>query len=89
MEERLRKIEKELDAIKERNSRVEANKAWETSTTRASSILFITYLVMLLFMRSLGVERYWANALVPALGFFLSIQSLPFIKRWWIKRYHP
>lgn len=40
-------IDEELGLIKESNLRVKANKAWETSKTRAFMVAFITYFVMI------------------------------------------
>jgi hypothetical protein len=34
----------------------------------------------------IGADRFWLGALVPPVGFFLSAQSLPAIKRWWIAK---
>ena len=38
-------IEKEINDIKERNKKVELNKAWETSWTRKLCIMFLTYII--------------------------------------------
>lgn len=84
----LDELRKEILALKERNERVEADKAWETSWFRASTVALLTYLVMVLFLFSIHVEHYWIQALVPSLGFVLSTLSLPFVKRWWIRRLH-
>lgn len=80
-------LEQEIQQIKERNRRVEADKAWETSWTRIISILIITYVVASIVMYVIGVEHVLYNALIPTLGFFLSVQSLPVIKRWWVNAY--
>jgi len=82
--ERVAIIEKELDRINERNVRVELDKAWETSRFRVLSITFITYLIAMLLFYVLGVSDYYLSALIPTVGYFLSTQSLPFIKKWWI-----
>ncbi len=86
MEERLQIIEKEIASVKERNLRVEADKKWETSTFRVLSITVVTYIIVLLVLYFIGAENIFLSALVPAIGFFLSTQSLPAVKRWWIKR---
>ena len=80
-------MQKELELIKQRNQRVEADKAWETSLVRIGSVAVITYAVALLVMRALGVERFWLQAFIPSFGYILSTQSLPLIKRWWIKKF--
>lgn len=41
-------FEKEINEIKERNKRVETNKAWETSWTRRICIMLLTYIVVIL-----------------------------------------
>ncbi len=80
-------LQQEVARIKERNSRVEADKAWETSLTRIASLMIITYVIATLVLVLIENEHPFRNALVPTVGFFLSIQSLPFLKKMWIKRY--
>lgn len=87
MEDKIQKIEREIETIKERNLRVEADKAWETSSFRIFSITIITYIIASLILYFIGAENFLLNALAPTAGFFLSIQSLPAIKKWWIKKY--
>lgn len=81
------KINKEIQALQERNKHVEADKAWETSKFRKFSICIITYSIASLVMWTIGVQKVLLNALIPTLGYFLSTQSLPAIKKWWIKKY--
>ncbi len=87
MEERIIKIEHELKLIQERNLRVEANKAWETSLFRIFSIAGITYIVASLVMYLIGTTAFYLNALIPVVGYLLSTQSLPIIKKWWLEKY--
>ena len=87
MEERIKKLEKDIVEIKERNVRVEADKAWETSSFRIFSITIITYIVAVLVLYFIGAKNFLLNALVPTVGFFLSIQSLPTVKKWWIRKF--
>ena len=75
----------EIESIKERNKRVELDKAWETSIFRRTTIAIMTYLLVVLFLWNINVENYWLDAVVPTLGFVLSTLSLPFLKNWWIK----
>jgi len=84
MEDRLNKIEEELRTIRERNSRVESDKAWETSISRMFVLALITYLVATVLLYLISVENFLLGALIPTAGFILSVQSLPAIKRWWI-----
>ncbi len=84
-EAQLEAMQRELDLIKQRNAKVEADKAWETSYFRIASICAITYLVAATLLFVLGHEAFWLDALVPPVGFFLSTQSLVILKRWWIR----
>lgn len=81
----LEQIKQQLESIRQRNLRVEADKAWEVSAARITSICVITYVFAALLLFSIGSERFWLNALVPVLGFYLSSQSLPAIKKHWIE----
>lgn len=74
-----------IDDILKRNSRVEQDKAWETSVTRRVVIATITYVVASVFLWRIGVSEPMINALVPTGGFLLSTLSLPFVKNIWIK----
>ena len=78
-------LEKEINAIKERNKRVETEKAWETSWIRKILISLFTYLVISLFFLFAGVANPFVNAIVPALAFILSTLSLPYFKKFWLK----
>lgn len=79
----------DIDEIKVRNARVEADKAWETSKTRRLFIAVITYIIACYYMRVLGVGDYYLHALVPTGGYLLSTLSLSHIKKIWIKRFKP
>ena len=83
---RIEKLENQVDLILQRNLKVEAEKAWETSLFRRLVILLLTYLLTSLVFWLLGVYRYFLNAIIPSLGYLLSIQTLPIIKKWWIER---
>ena len=80
-------LESQIAAIVERNKRVEADKAWEMSWMRRITIAVLTFAVAVLFLRLIGNEGFWLNAAVPALGYLLSTLSLPWVKRWWIRRH--
>lgn len=78
MEERIRQIE-------ERNKRVELDKAWETSLARIATISIITYIVAVIVLCIIKASNPFLGAFVPVLGFILSTQSLPFIKKLWMR----
>lgn len=87
MEENIKNLEKSIDIINQRNKKVEAEKAWEISKLRIFSLCSITYIIASFVMYFIGVENFLLNALIPTLGFFLSTQSLPLIKKWWIDKF--
>lgn len=88
MTNEIESLQKEIKALKERNVRVEAEKSWETSEFRIFTLTIITYIVAALVFYFIGAKNFLLNALVPTVGYFLSMQSLPAIKKWWIKKYH-
>lgn len=71
----LKNLEKEIDAIKARNRKVEADKAWETSGTRRIFIAVSTYLLITIFMIALGVEKPLTAAIIPAVAYLISTLS--------------
>jgi len=80
----IKNLEEEIKKIKERNRRVEADKAWETSITRKLIIVVATYFVISLFLFAAKIERPFINALIPTFAFILSTLSLPFFKKLWL-----
>ena len=79
----------EIAALKHRNHRVEADKAWETSRCRKLALVGITYIFAVILMASIGIDRPFVHALVPTMGYYLSTLSLSVIKRYWLRFYKP
>lgn len=77
---------KEIESIKARNVRVEANKAWEVSWARRIMIAVLTYIVILLFFLVAALPNPFVNSLVPTLGFLISTLTIDLAKQEWIKR---
>ena len=75
---------KSIEDILQRNARVEANKAWETSLTRRAIIAAITYVTAVTFLKLIGNNAPPLNGLVPVGGYLLSTLAMPSLKRWWI-----
>lgn len=78
-------LHQEIEKLKNRNKKVEVNKAWETSLTRKLILMLTTYLVVGLTLTTIKNDAPWINAIIPTLGFFLSTLSLPFLKDLWQK----
>ena len=67
-------VEKEIELIKERNKKVELDKAWETSWTRKICIAVLTYFIVVLYSYIIKqFDNIWLSSFVPVLGFILSI----------------
>jgi hypothetical protein len=82
----MKEIEKEIEKIKERNKRVEKDKAWETSTLRKVSIAVLTYIVVITYSYLIkNVSNIFLSSLVPVIGFLLSTLSLKAIRNIWEK----
>jgi len=79
---------KEIESIKQRNKRVEIDKAWETSKTRKIIIAIMTYLIVVMFLITIKAPYPFLNALIPAIGFILSTLTLPIIKKQWVNKYY-
>lgn len=78
-------INQEIAAIHDRNRKVEADKAWETSWARRLVIAAMTYIVALVWLFVIKNSSPWFNAFIPAVGYILSTLSLPAIKNFWLK----
>ena len=76
----------EIREIRERNLRVEADKAWETSWTRKIIIFALTYLAISIYFLAVGLPEPFLNSVVPALAFVISTMALPYFKEIWKKR---
>lgn len=82
----MKDLEKRIEAIEERNKRVEGDKAWETSTLRKILIVILTYIFAVLYLKIADTTNPFFGAVVPCVGFFLSTQTLNIIKKKWLKR---
>ncbi|MEI8269849.1 MAG: hypothetical protein WCG45_00610 [bacterium] len=82
----IEQIQKDIAEIKSRNSRVETEKAWETSLFRKVLIAILTYIVIVIFFFFAKLPKPFLGAIVPAIGFILSTLSVSYFKNIWIKR---
>lgn len=77
-----------LELLQQRNAKVEADKAWETSWARRFSIALLTYIVLVLYLPLLGLEKSYLHATVPVCGYLLSTLTLPVIKKKWLENFY-
>lgn len=82
----LKTLEKEIEIIKARNRRVEADKAWELSGTRTVFISVVTFVLLFAFFRMIRSEPAFLNALISSFAYLLSTFSYGMLKSWWLRR---
>jgi len=49
-------------------------------------IAIATYMLVVLIMFTLGVQKPFINAIIPAVGYMLSTLSISIVKEWWIEK---
>ncbi len=81
----MKNIKKRIEAIEQRNKKVELDKSWETSSSRKIIIAVLTYITIVLFFFAAQLPKPFINSIVPTIGFVLSTLSLPLLKKVWIK----
>ncbi|MGD9682864.1 MAG: hypothetical protein AB7W16_16865 [Candidatus Obscuribacterales bacterium] len=86
LEQASKQIQADIERIKERNLRVEADKAWETSWIRRLAIVLITYLAASALMHALGSRQALLDALIPSGAYLLSVLTIPALKQYWLAR---
>ena len=76
----------EIQALIDRNTRVEGDKSWEASWFGRLLISVITYISACAFLTITDGDhtRAYLPAFVPTMGYLLSSISLGPIKQWWI-----
>lgn len=78
-------LQRQINDIRSRNARVDADKAWEVSRSRKIMIAFLTYIVIVIFFHSAQLPQPMVNAIVPTIGFLLSTITGNLIKKRWMK----
>ena len=82
----LEQIKNDIKIIKERNSRVELDKAWETSVVRKCLIAVLTYIVIVIFFYFASLPKPFLGAIIPTIGFILSTLSISYLKKIWVNK---
>lgn len=80
----LEKLTHRVNAIELRNRRVENDKAWETSLTRALFIACSTYLLIFSFMILIRDNHPFLNAFIASVGYLISNSTYGFLKQRWL-----
>jgi len=72
-----------IEKIEQRNKKVELDKKWEVSWTRKVSIVFLTYIVVVMYLAIINNDNPLVNALVPSIGYFLSTIAVAWLRKIW------
>ena len=84
----IKDVENEIEKIKQRNSKVELDKKWETCWTRRICICILTYIVVIIYSYIVrNFNNIFLSSLVPVIGFTLSTLSLRFVRKIWEKSF--
>lgn len=86
LEHRIKHLEDELERIHQRNTKVDENKAWESSRCRVLFLVGLTYGVTTLVFWLIGAPSPLLSALIPSTAYYLSTLSLPIVQKWWLDR---
>lgn len=78
-------IEKDITTIKERNVRVELDKAWERSWVRRITIMVLTFIIASIWLVIIDETNVLLKAIVPTFGYLLSTLSIPIVRKMWMK----
>lgn len=84
MQERVSSVERQRIEIAARNTRVEIDKAWETSLARKLLIVALTYGITCAIFTFIHVPAPFTNAIIPSAGYALSTLTIPWAKYAWI-----
>lgn len=82
----LETLKREVETIKERNRRVEADKAWETSKTRTTFVAISSFILIYIVMHLVNADHPFTNALISAVAYLLSTSTYGILKSWWLQR---
>jgi len=77
----IEQISQELEKIKQRNKKVETDKAWEWSIARKILLMIFTYLALGIYMETIKINSPRLNAIIPTVWFLLSTLTLPRFKK--------
>lgn len=86
LEKEVKILQEEVEKIKERNQRVEADKGWETSKIRTAFIALVTFVLVFIFMEFSPGQAPLPNALFAVIAYWISTETYGILKNWWLNR---
>lgn len=70
-----------MEEIEKRNTKVEADKYWETSLIRKLIIIILTYIFAVLYLKIEDNTNLFLGVVVSGFGFYISTQLIEVIKK--------
>lgn len=86
IENEVKTLKEEIEAIKARNRRVESDKSWETSKTRNIFIAVVTLFLAYVLMLLIGESQPFPKAIVGSVLYLLSTSTYGILKNRWLKK---
>lgn len=88
-QEAIKQLREEVEGIKARNRRVEADKGWETSKTRTVFIALVTFILAFIFMLLIDERQPFWKALAGSVAYLASTTTYDVLKKWWLGKNGP
>ena len=82
--DRIEVLEDLVWRMRDRNQRVEQEKAWETSHTRRRLLSGLTYAVTAFVFWQISVPSPFTQALIPLTGYLISTLTIPWARQLWL-----
>ena len=75
----------EVITLKLSRNKKHFDKLWETSWERFILCILFTYIIVFIYLKILDVDHAETNAVVPAIGYAISVCKFDLVKNWWLK----
>lgn len=87
LDERVSHLEETVERIRLSGKYSNLQKNWENSRIRVITVAVSMYVLTLTFMLILQVQNPIVSALLPTVGYMLSTNSIPLVRRIWVRNY--
>ena len=74
-----------IDLLYEEYNNEKKRQRFNSSWTRIIIITILTYIILSIYMDFIHIKDPYYNAVIPAIGYYLSTLSLSFIRKIWIE----
>lgn len=87
LEKRLTVLEHELEFTRNQKRELQLHLAWDRSWTKIVLLTVVTYIVIAFVFYCIGSKKYFVNAIIPSVAYFISTRSLSFVKKIWLQKH--